>query len=153
MSKETTQPGTPISLTFEQLKELLASAQKQPNVIEQKRIDEEIEKERKRDLAQAQLAKIEQEAMEEKKRRCSHTRYPMAMGARGGHLAPKGQGEWITSGQCHSPKLATLICMRCSYTWNFEPTTAEFEQITQSGMIGWAPPDQSRILSESVAGA
>jgi len=123
------------------------------NPIEQRKYEEELAAQKRRDEAAIPLAKIEQETLEEKKRRCSHTRYPMAMGARGGHLAPKGQGEWITSGQCHSPDLATLICMRCSYTWQFKPTRSEFDQISQTGMLGWAPPDESRILNESVAGA
>jgi hypothetical protein len=152
MSKEN-QPGTPVTLTFEQLKELLAAAQAKPNVLEQKAIDAELEKERKRDLARVQLAKIEAEAMQRKKDGCSHLRLPMSAGKLGGHAAQKGTpgAEWTTGGQAHSTELATLICTRCSATWQFKPTSAEYQAIEQSGMMGWRPPDESRIVRESVA--
>ena len=149
MSKE----SQPINLTFEQLKELLASAQKQPNILEQKKIDEEIAAERRRDLARVELARIEQEATQRKKDGCSHLRLPMSAGKFGGHSAQKGTpgAEWCTSGQAHSVELATLICTRCSYTWQFKPTPAEYQAIEQNGMMGWAPPDESRVIKESVA--
>jgi len=151
MSKETTQPGTPVTLTFEQLKELLAAAQSKPNVLEQKAIDTEIQKERKRDLARVELAKIETDALRRKKEGCTHCRWPMSAGKQAGMSAPRGQGEWCTSGQLHDRNLATMICVRCSYTWQFRPTDSEFEYISQNGMLSLAPPDESRVIRESVA--
>jgi len=152
MSKETTQPGTPISLTFEQLKELLASAQKQPNIVEQKAIEAEIQREKNKALAVRELGKVEEERLRHKRSSCTHYRFPMTAGERGGHMAPRERGESMLSGQLHSQKLATAICCRCSMTWTFRPTEQEYEYFSTQGMKGIDIPDPSRVIASSVAG-
>ena len=121
------------------------------NPLEQKKYDEEIAAQKRKDLAARQLAKIEQEAMENKKRSCTHSRLPMSAGKFGGHSAPKGQGEWVTGGQMHGDDTATLICQRCSWTWHWKPTLQERQYIEQQGMMGMAPPDESRLIKQDEA--
>jgi hypothetical protein len=122
------------------------AASHQLNPIEQRKYEQELQAQKRRDLAAINLAKIEEENMRNRKNGCSHSRYPMAMGKLGGHNCPKGQGEWTTGGQLHSQDLATMICQRCSWTWQFKPTKAEYEYIEQNGMMGMTPPDDSRLI-------
>ena len=122
------------------------AASHQLNPIEQRKYKQELEAQERKDRAMVELGKAEEQAMWNKKHGCSHSRFPMSMGKLGGHPCPKGQGEWTTGGQLHSPDLATMICQRCSWVWQWKPTRAEFEYIEQNGMMGMAPPDESRLI-------
>jgi hypothetical protein len=143
-----------MGLTKADLVDIVAAAVKaanQLNPIEQRKYEQELAAQKRRDLAVVELGKIEEENAQRKKAQCTHSRYSMSHGKLGGHACAKGQGEWCTSGQIHNRNLATLICTRCSYTWQFCPTEAEYNFIMDNGMLGMAPPDASRIIKESVA--
>jgi len=140
-------------LTEEQLTRVLSAAIKAasaPNALEEKAIEKQIEADKRRSLMQVEMAKAEEEHIKRKKYGCSHYRWPMSAGKLGGHGAPKGQGESCLSGQLQgrnpqtgAPR-ATAICQRCSWTWIFEPTIQELDQIQESGLMGWAPPTKER---------
>ena len=145
----------PLTLTEDQLSRIIETAVKaarSPNVLEQRQIDEQIAADKRRSQMMVELGKTEEQAMKEKRDRCTHSRHPMTAGKFGGHPAPKGQGEWTTGGQMLGRKKAVLICTRCSYTWVFEPTDTEAEYIEQSGLQGFAPPTKEkygdRLLEE-----
>jgi hypothetical protein len=121
------------------------------NPLEEKKLQEELAAQKRRDQAAIQLAKIEEESMRNRKSGCSHSRHPMAMGKLGGHAAPKGKGEWTTGGQMHDDDTATMVCTRCSWTWHWKPTLQERQYIEQNGMMGMAPPDESRLIKQDEA--
>jgi len=64
------------TLSAAQLQQILEGALKAataPNALEQKRLDEEIERERRRSILSVQLAKIEEEARWRRQNSCSHS--------------------------------------------------------------------------------
>ena len=127
------------------------AASHQLNPIEQRKYEQELETQKRKDRAMVELAKAEEEAAKRKKYGCTHSRLPMSAGKYGGHAAPKGQGEWVTGGQMHDDDTATMICQRCSWTWHWKPTLQERQYIEQSGMMGMAPPDESRLIKADEA--
>jgi hypothetical protein len=141
-----------VTMSKDQLQELLLSvvaAAKAPNALEQRQLQTEEEKEKRRTALRAHISTEEENARSHKKN-CTHTRYP------GGHKkagspAPRGQGEWTTSGQLIGPadaQRANLCCLRCSYTWQWKPSAAEAEYLVAEGMLGMSPPPQERITFE-----
>lgn len=127
------------------------AASHQLNPIEQRKYEQELEAQKRRDKAMVELAKAEEESARRKKFGCSHSRHPMAMGKLGGHAAPKGTGEWTTGGQLHDDDTATMVCSRCAWTWHWKPTLQERLYIEQQGMLGMAPPDDSRLIKPEEA--
>ena len=121
-------PVNTISLTPEALQELLKTAIAEAvaqatklNPIEQKKLDEELEKDRRKNAMMRQLGAIEEESMRRKRNACSHKRFPANAGRLAGHGAPPDAlgAEWCTGGQAYQDGTAMIICMRCSSTWLF----------------------------------
>ena len=136
-----------LSLTKAELAEIIGSAVRAanaPNALEQKRLDEELERERRRSLLSVELAKVEEEARWRKQHSCSHS-----CNEKTGDPVARGKGKWTTGGQMHGDETATLICQRCSTVWRFKPTSEEREYIQNGpGLMGFAPPDISRCINK-----
>jgi len=148
------QPGS-ISITPEQLQELLRTAIAEAvgqatklNPIEQRRLDEELQKDRRRNMMMIQLGKIEEESARQKRDGCSHMRHPAGAGKLAGHSAPKGSlgAEWCTGGQAYQDGTAMIICLRCSSTWLFRPDPNYYNAILQNGLLGEAPPPEAHTI-------
>ena len=139
-------PEREISLTPSQLKDIIETAVKAasaPNALEQKHLDEEMERERRKSSLAVMLAKVEEEARWRKQNSCSHS-----CNDKTGESVPRGTGRWTTGGQIHGDDVATLICQRCATTWRFKPTLAEREYILNGpGLLGYAPPPLDRCLN------
>lgn len=135
-----------IEVSLEALKELIAEARRL-DPIEEKKQKEEVERERRRSLMHVEMAKVEEQRRERQKNGCSHSRYPMSAGKLAGENCPRGQGEWLTSGQLHTDGTATTICQRCSNVWHWRPTPQEFQYIIDQGMLGMAPPQEERLIA------
>jgi hypothetical protein len=120
----------------ELLKTAIAEATKL-NPIEQRKLDEEIQKDRKRNQMMVQLGKIEEEAAERRRNGCSHMR-----DAKTGDGVPRNHptGEWTTSGQAYQNGTAVIICQRCSSTWLFKPEPNYYNAILQNGLLKAPPP-------------
>jgi len=143
-----------VNLSFEQLKELISSAVAEShkmNPLQQKEYDDKIKAEKRKAMMVVELGKAEEQAMNLKKHGCSHSRHGMGAGKLAGHACAKGTGEWTTGGQVHGDGTATMVCTRCSYTWHWQPTSQEREYIDNSGMLGMAPPVESRLIKEPVS--
>lgn len=146
------EPG--ITLTKDELQELLSNAvaaaigaAKALNPLEQKKYDEALAADERRKQMMVALGKIEEESARRKKEGCSHCRWPMSAGRNAGSAAPKGQGEWCTSGQIHGYDTIGLICQRCGTVWVYRATPQELEYAQQAGLLGMAPPPDSRLLA------
>jgi len=140
-----------ISLTPEDLQQLLKTAIAEAtklNPLEQKKYDEEMQKERRKNEMMRQLGKIEEETARQKRNACSHMRYPAGSGKLAGHGAPRGTlgAEWCTGGQAYQDGTAMVICLRCSSTWLFKPDPNYYNAIVQNGMLGEAPPPDELTL-------
>lgn len=144
-----------ISLTPEDLQNLLKTAIAEAvsqatklNPLEQRKLDEELAKDRRKNAMIKQLGEIEERAMREKRDRCSHLRYPAGSGKLSGHGAPKGAlgAEWCTGGQAYQDGTAMVICLRCSSTWLFRPDSNYYNAILQNGMLGEAPPREELTI-------
>lgn len=144
-----------ISITPEQLQELLRTAIQEAvgqatklNPIEQRKLDEELAKDRRRNQMMIQLGKIEEEAARAKRDGCSHMRHPAGSGKLAGHSAPKGSlgAEWCTGGQAYQDGTAMIICLRCSSTWLFRPDANYYNAILQNGLLGEAPPSEHQTI-------
>jgi hypothetical protein len=153
--KEESMPENSISITPEQLQNLLRTAIGEAvsqatklNPIQQRQLDEELAKDRRRTEMMRQLGRIEEEAARRKKEACSHMRYPATMGKLSGHGAPRGAlgAEWCTGGQAYQNGTAMIICLRCSDTWLFRPDPNYYNAIVQNGMLGEAPPPDSLTM-------
>lgn len=110
------EPTKNVTLSREDLQALLEAvvkAAKAPNALEQKAIDAEVERDRRRTMLMIELAKIEEQKQIARKNGCSHERYPQGH-RHAGHPAPRGIGEFTTGGQLTGRELATLVCLRCS---------------------------------------
>lgn len=144
-----------ISLTPEELQNLLKTAISEAvgqatklNPLEQRKLDEELAKDRRRNEMMRQLGKIEEETARQKRDNCSHLRYPASHGKLAGHGAPRGTlgAEWCTGGQAYQDGTAMVICLRCSSTWLFRPDPGYYNAIVQNGMLGEAPPPETLTL-------
>jgi hypothetical protein len=131
-----------IELTPEKLQEILLAVVRQTqklNPIEQKKLDEELRKEHRRDLLAVELGKAEDERLNRLRNGCSHMRDP-----RTGDGVPRGSsyGEWTTSGQAYQNGLAMCICQRCATAWIFKPSPENYNAILQNGMLKQPPPPE-----------
>src|SRR5215471_11720067 len=100
-----------LALTPLQLQDIIEAAVKAataPNALEQKRLEEEMERERRRSILSVELAKVEEEARWRRQNACSHS-----ANSKTGESVPRGKGHWTTSGQMHGDDTASLICQRC----------------------------------------
>lgn len=134
-----------VNMSPEQLQQILeavVSRVTRLNPLEQKKYDEDLAKERRRDMLAVQLGKAEAEAQKNKRDNCSHQRYPATAGKNAGELAPKGTAgaEWCTRGQAYQNGLALIFCTRCHSDWWFQPTQAYYTEILQNGIYGVKPP-------------
>jgi len=134
------------TLSAAQLQQILEGALKAataPNALEQKRLDEEIERERRRSILSVQLAKIEEDARWRRQNSCSHS-----CDSKTGASVRRGTGNWTTSGQMHGDDSCSVICQRCATLWHFSPTKDEREYILNGpGLLGFAPPAIDRCLN------
>ena len=139
-------PEKEFSITASQLQNIIESAVKAasaPNALEQKRLDEEMDRERRKARLAVELAKVEEEARWRKQNSCSHS-----CNDKTGQSVARGTGRWTTGGQIHGDDVATLICQRCSTTWRFKPTHEEREYILNGpGLMGYAPPPMERCIN------
>ena len=133
--------------TYEQVQELLrvaiAEASKL-NPIEQKRLDEEIERDRRRKQLSIELGRVEEESRWRRQNSCTHSRHNTT-----GESVPRGMGTWTTCGQTHSDDTISLICMRCATLWHFQATPRERELANGAGLLGFAPPPIERCLNKN----
>lgn len=129
------------------LEAVLAKAQ-QLNPLEQKQYDEDLAKQRRRDLLAVQLGRAEEAAAKAKRENCSHMRYSPTSGKNSGHSAPKGTpgAEWCTGGQAYQNGLAMMFCSRCHADWWFKPTQEYYSYIMQNGLEGTAPPPDDQAI-------
>ncbi len=140
--------ATTVEMSPEQLQRILEAViakTQQLNPLEQRTYDEQIAKERRRDLLAVQIGKAEEEAQRRKRDSCSHLRFPATAGKNSGMMAPKGTSgaEWTTGGQAYQNGLAMLFCSRCHSEWWFKPTQDYYTFIVQNGMDGIQPPDDA----------
>ncbi len=133
-------------LTPEQLQELLKTAIGEAtklNPIEQRKLDEELARERRKNAMMLQLGKIEEEAAKRKREGCSHMR-----DAKTGDGVARNHptGEWCTGGQAYQDGTALIICQRCSSTWLFRPEPGYYNVILQNGLLKAAPPPEELTI-------
>lgn len=116
-----------------------------PNVLEQKKLDEELERERRRNQLSIELGYADEMGRWRKQNSCTHCVYPIGH-RQAGQNAPRGIGEWCTGGQVHGNGTITLICNRCQTTWNFKATPEEIQYATDAehGLLGYEPPPIER---------
>ena len=75
----------------------------------------------------------------------------MFAGAKAGQMAPRGQGEWMTSGQtCGDEGMILLLCVRCKTEWKFKGTRQELDYVVNSehGLLGFEPPPIERCVNK-----
>ena len=126
-------------------------AAREPNPLEQKAIDEQIEADKRRSKLMVELGKVEEQSMFRRKHGCSHSRVPQGQ-RNAGAPCPRGHGEWTTGGQLSGVDDATgrdvahMLCTRCSWSWRWIPTLAEREMINGPGMLGMTPPTDDRVI-------
>jgi len=153
--REEAEMSETISITPQQLQELLKTAISEAvsqatklNPIEQRKLDEELQKDKRRNMMMIQLGKIEEESARQKRDGCSHMRYPASAGKLSGHSAPRGAlgAEWVTGGQAYQDGTAMVICLRCSSTWLFRPDSSYYNAILQNGLLGEAPPPEAQTI-------
>lgn len=135
-----------VTLSPEQLQEILRAVVEQAtklNPLEQRKLDEELAKERKKAMMMVTLGRIEEEAAQRKQNGCSHMR-----DAKTGDGVPRGwpTGEWVTSGQAYQNGTAVIICQRCSRTWLFKPDPSYYNDIIQNGLLKAMPPKDELTL-------
>jgi len=140
-----------INLTYDQLQDLLvkmASAPRAPSVAEQRNLDAEAEKDKRRAALAVELGYAEMLARYNRQNNCTHSVYAQG-GRRAGQFAPRGEGEWITSGQTHGDGSASIICQRCQTLWRFKPTDQERDYFINSehGLLGYPPPPLARCIN------
>ena len=133
--------------------EAAVRAARAPNILEQKALEEEIAKEKRKRMMMVQLGKIEEESARRKRYGCTHRR--IAQGQKhAGHPGVKGgpvPTEATTGGQFtgRGNEIATLVCTRCGTTWQWRPTPDERDYLEQSGFLSYEPPSEDRLLSET----
>lgn len=124
-------------------------AQPKMNPLEQKKFEEEAQKDARRNQMQVELAKVEMAKQKQRKEGCSHCRWPATAGKKGGHAAPRGQGEWVTQAQLHEQNgTIDLMCQRCTWIWRWKATPEEISYMKDNdgGMAGFPPPSEDRIV-------
>ena len=136
-----------LSLTASQLQSIIETAVRAasaPNALEQKRLDEEIEHERRRALLAVELGRVEEESRWRRQNSCTHSKNEKT-----GNPVSKGKGIWCTGGQIHGNSVATLICQRCATIWQFKPTPEERDYIenAEGGLLGFPPPPLERCVN------
>ena len=146
------------ALTREDIQQILDNQQKTfltalekvtaPTAVEQEAIEQIESRRSRRDVMHAQMAKAEEEHQARKRYACSHTRHPASAGRMGGYPAPKGQGEWTTSGQAHDNGTISLICLRCNESWTWRATREELQYVNDASLLGFAPADEKRALKQ-----
>lgn len=138
-----------VSFTKEQFQEFLhAISQNKLNPLEQKKLEEELRKDRRklrRSIEEGYSAELKRWAQQNG---CTHSRWP-AGHRNAGESAPRGQGEWTTGGQV-SGNVISLLCLRCQTTWKFEGTQQEVEYANNSasGLMCFPPPPVERCLNK-----
>lgn len=113
------------------------------NPIEQRKLDEELAREKRKSMMMVQLGKIEEEAARAKRENCSHMR-DAKTGDSVARNAPNG--EWTTGGQAYQDGTAMVICVRCSSTWLFRPSPEYYNVILQNGLRGAPPPPEHMTI-------
>ena len=143
-----------IKMTREALQELMGKVlqaglgeMKKMNPLEEKKYNEELAKDKRRAQMVVALGRAEEEAMKQKRGRCSHSRWPAGTGKRSGESCPTGQGEWCTGGQKHGDMTVSIICQRCATEWRFKATPGEIDYGDNEGFLGFAPPPPERCVS------
>lgn len=143
-----------MEISKEELQQILATAVgaavaevKKMNPLEEEKFKKEMELKKRRDMMQVEMGRIEEESARRKRFGCSHSRYPNGHRL-AGHPCPKGQGEWVTGGQMHSKGVASIICLRCGTAWLFKPDADEVQAIIDGGLVGMAPPNESKCLMQ-----
>lgn len=134
-----------VEMTPEQLQKILeavVSKVQALNPLEQRKYDEVLRREQRRDDFALSLGAIEKEKIENIKRSCSHMRYPPTAGKLSGHVAPAGYlgAEWRTGGQVYQNGLAMMLCLRCATQWWFKPTPEYYAVLMQNGLDNTSPP-------------
>lgn len=135
-----------VEMNAEQLQKILEAVldkAKQLNPLDQRKYDEILRKEKRRDDFALSLGEIERAKNENLARNCSHMRYPATAGKLSGHVAPKGYpgAEWRTGGQMYQNGLAMMLCLRCGTSWWFRPTPEYASYLMQNGLDSTAPPE------------
>lgn len=139
-----------LSISAEQLQELLKtvlSENNKLNPIEQKKLDEELARQRRRDMLAVELGRAEEASRFQKQNSCSHMIYPA--GHRfAGHDAPKGTigAQWNTGGQAYQNGLAMIVCQRCQTRWIFRPGPEAYTNILQNGLAAAQPPSDEHTV-------
>ncbi len=118
------------------------------NPLDQRKYDELIAREKRRDDFALSLGNIEKEKIANIKRSCSHMRYPATAGKLSGHVAPAGYpgAEWRTGGQVYQNGLAMMLCLRCGTQWWFKPTAEYYAVLMQNGLDNTAPPPDDHCI-------
>ncbi len=111
------------------------------NPLEQRRFDEEIAKDKRRELLSVELAKNEEEAQRRKRDGCSHS-----IDRQTGEPVMRGTGQWKTGGQAYQDGTAALFCLRCQTVWRWRPSPEQYSVIVQNGLYGGAPPPDDQVL-------
>lgn len=137
---------TSLNITHEQLQVLLREAvagASRLNPLEQKKLNEEIEREKRRNLSGALIGYEDEKNRWNKQHSCTHSRHEQT-----GNAVPKGTGQYTTGGQAVGRDKAILVCLRCSAEWIWMPTPNERDYIEQHGLLGFAPPPVERCLNK-----
>lgn len=131
---------------FNQLLEALGSSKKM-NPLEEIQYQQQVEAQKRAQLMREGV-QAEEQSQQRRKASCTHSRYPMSAGARGGLPCPKGQGEWTTGGQTLNNRHIVLICTRCARTWKWEATPEQLQAANDGGLLGIAPPSEDICLQD-----
>jgi hypothetical protein len=148
--KENTMPeNNGIYFSPEQLQDFMAKAMaaavaeaRKMTPMEERKYNEEVQREKRRLLMSVELAKAEEQIQRNKRLGCSHKCDPRTGLAVG---RDRQDGEWTTGGQLHGNDLATLVCIRCAWTWRWVTNPNERDYINNVGMLHMSPPDQERV--------
>ena len=130
------------TFTYEQVQELLKIAANKMNPLEQRKLDEELARDRRRRIMETVYAQAEEQARWNKQQGCTHYRDDK------GNAAPRGTGTPTTGGQLHSNETATLLCTRCGTEWHWKTTPQERDYFNSVGMMSLQPPPVERCLNK-----
>ena len=152
MAENRPQSAQIVGISKEDLQELLSSilakAEERMNPADRIVFDEQMSRMARLEQFKAIMA-ADVAAQKARAAGCTHRRWPKGHDL-AGHPAPRGQGEWVTGGQLHGSgrqRFAALTCLRgCGATWLFFPSDGEFAYLEDSGMLGWVPPAENRLL-------
>ena len=135
-----------VSMTKTELQQILTAAimaANQPNPLEKQQMEEQAERERRRQLLAVELGKAEEAARWHRQNSCTHSR-----SATTGVAVERGTGVYTTSGQQHSDGSVSLVCMRCATIWRFMPNSREDQFLKDGGeLLGFPPPPIGRLLN------